>query len=127
MPLPHCADLQVTAPDGHTRPRRFGSNEGSKKSRYHVILYFLVAVFLLPFSALSDRSKRPSLGKDNAKIRELISRKHFTDAANLITRTSPEAWLVKGHLYLRDDHTKKALSAFAKVKKLPKELNDFFS
>ena len=92
MPLPHCADLQATAPDGHTRPRRFGSNEGSKKSRCHVILYLLVAVFLLPFSALSDRSKRPSLGKDNAKIRELISRKHFTAAANLITA---EAWLVK--------------------------------
>jgi len=69
--------------------------------------------------------KRPKLGQDDAKIQEYIARKHYTTAARLITSKKAEAWLVKGHLFLRADQAKDALHAFSRIDDISENLRDF--
>ena len=65
------------------------------------------------------------LGKDDVKIHELISRGLYVEAAQLITRTTASALLVRGHLWLRANRVENALEAFDQIASAPEGLHDF--
>ena len=76
--------------------------------------------------AQADEIQHVKLGYSDGKIRELIAQREYLRAANLISRKSDGALLVKGHLLLRADRARDAVIIFDGIKKPPKDLADFY-
>ena len=72
--------------------------------------------------AQADEIQHVKLGYSDGKIRELIAQREYLRAANLISRKSDGALLVKGHLLLRADRARDAVIIFDVIKKPPKDL-----
>ncbi|MGC6416330.1 MAG: transglycosylase SLT domain-containing protein [Bradymonadia bacterium] len=84
-------------------------------------------VFSILLGLAQAKDMQPvKLGNSDSKIRELIAQREYLRAANMVSRKSDGALLVKGHLLLRADRARDALIMFDAIKKPPEDLANFY-